>query len=57
MAKVTIRSDGNGGAEVIGPIPKDNGFYEFALRKVLSGKFTEISWEPVVGLDGIAGTK
>lgn len=47
MARVTIRSDGNGGAEVIGTIPKDNGFFDFALGKVLSGKFTEISWEPI----------
>lgn len=48
MARVTIRSDGNGGAEVIGTPPKDNGFFDFALSKVLSGKFTEISWEPIV---------
>ena len=47
MARVTIRSDGNGGAEVIGTPPKDNGFFDFALGKVLSGKFTEISWEPI----------
>ncbi len=50
MARVTIRSDGNGGAEVIGTPPADNGFFEFALGKVLSGKFTEISWEPIVRL-------
>lgn len=50
MARVTIRSDGNGGAEVIGTPPKDNGFFDFALGKVLSGKFTEISWEPIAGL-------
>lgn len=48
MARVTIRSDGNGGVVVIGTPPKDNGFYEFALSKVLSGKYTEISWEPIV---------
>lgn len=47
MARVTIRSDGNGGAEVIGTPPKDKGFFDFALGKVLSGKFTEISWEPI----------
>lgn len=47
MARVTIRSDGNGGAEVIGTPPKDNGFFDFALDKVLSGRFTEISWEPI----------
>ena len=46
MARITIRSDGNGGAEVIGIIPEDNGFFEYALSKVLSGVFTEISWEP-----------
>lgn len=48
MARVMIRSNGNGGAEVIGTPPEDNGFFEFALGKVLSGKFTEISWEPIV---------
>lgn len=48
MARVTIRSDGNGGAVVIGTPPADNGFFEYALDKVLSGKFTEISWEPIV---------
>lgn len=47
MARVTIRSDGNGGAMVIGTQPKDNGFFDFALGKVLSGKATEISWEPI----------
>lgn len=50
MARVLIRSDGNGGAEVIGAISKDNGFFDFALGKVLSGKATEISWEPIKGL-------
>lgn len=50
MAMVTIRSDGNGGAEIIGTPPADNGFFEFALGKVLDGKFTEISWEPIVGI-------
>jgi len=50
MARVTIRSDGNGGAEVIGTPPKDNGFFDFALGKILSGKFTEISWEPIAEL-------
>lgn len=47
MTRVTIRSDGNGGAEVIGTPPEDNGFFDFVLGKVLSGKFTEISWEPI----------
>lgn len=47
MARVTIQSDGNGGAVVIGTQPKDNGFFDFALGKVLSGKATEISWEPI----------
>ena len=51
MARVTIRSDGNVGAEVIGTPPKDNGFFDFALGKVLSGKATEISWEPIKGLE------
>ncbi|MBO5953300.1 MAG: hypothetical protein J6Q53_04170 [Oscillospiraceae bacterium] len=46
MARITIKSDGNGGAEVIGTPPADNGFFEFALGKVLAGKYTEISWEP-----------
>jgi len=47
MSRVTIRSDGNGGAAVIGSPPKDNGFFDFALGKVLAGKVTEISWEPI----------
>lgn len=50
MARITIRSDGNGGAVVIGTPPVDNGFFEFALGKVLAGKVTEISWEPIKGL-------
>ena len=50
MARVTIRSDGNGGAVVIGTPPVDNGFFDFALGMVLSGMFTEISWEPIKGL-------
>lgn len=50
MARITIRSDGNGGAEVIGTPPNDNGFFDFALGKVLSGVFTEISWEPIMEL-------
>ena len=48
MARITIRSDGNGGAVVIGTPPTDNGFFDFALGKVLAGKYTEISWEPIV---------
>lgn len=48
MARITIKSDGNGGAIVIGTPPADNGFFEFALGKVLAGKYTEISWEPIV---------
>ena len=47
MSRVTIRSDGNGGAVVIGSPPKDNGFFDFALGKVLAGKVAEISWEPI----------
>ena len=50
MARITIKSDGNGGAVVNGTPPVDNGFFDFALGKVLSGKATEISWEPIVGL-------
>ena len=46
MARITIRSDGNGGAVVIGTPPVDNGFFEFALGKVLAGKALEVSWEP-----------
>ena len=48
MARITIRSDGNGGAVVVGTPPADNGFFEYAMGKVLSGKFIEISWEPIV---------
>ena len=47
MARVTIRSDGNGGTVVIGTPPDDNGFFDFVLGKVLSGKYTEVSWEPI----------
>ena len=47
MARIAIRSDGNGGAVVSGTPPDDNGFFEFAVGKVLSGKITEISWEPI----------
>ena len=50
MARVTIRRDENGGAVVIGTPPNDNGFFDFAMGKVLSGIYTEISWEPIVGL-------
>lgn len=46
MGRITIRSDGNGGAIVIGTPPADNGFFDFALGKVLAGKATEVSWEP-----------
>lgn len=51
MARVTIKSDGNGGAVVFGTIPKDNGFFAFALGMVLSGKATEISWQPIEHYD------
>lgn len=51
MPRVTIKSDGNGGAVVIGTPPKDSGFFDFALGKVLAGKATEISWEPIKGLE------
>lgn len=50
MARITIKRDGNGGAIVIGSPPSDNGFFEFALGKVLAGKYTEISWEPIVSI-------
>lgn len=50
MARITIKSDGNGGAVVIGTPPADDGFFEFALGKILAGKYTEISWEPIVRL-------
>ena len=48
MARITIKSDGNGGAIIIGTPPADNGFFEFALGKILAGKYTEISWEQIV---------
>ena len=51
MARITIKSDGNGGAVVIGTPPSDNGFFEFALGKVLAGKYTEISWVPLRRVD------
>lgn len=50
MSRIVIRSDGNGGATVIGNPPDDNGFFAFALSKVLSGKVSEISWEPIVSI-------
>lgn len=50
MARITIRSDGNGGAVVIGTPPADSVFFDFALGKVLSGKAIEISWKPIDGL-------
>ena len=45
MERITIRSDGKCGAVVIGAPPSDNGFFAFALEKVLAGRYTEISWE------------
>ena len=47
MPRITIKRDESGNVSVIGTPPKDNGFFDFALGKVLSGKFTEISWEPI----------
>ena len=47
MARITIRRDECGNIFVSGTPPKDNGFFEYALSKVLSGKFIEISWEPI----------
>lgn len=48
MPRVTIRRDEYGNVLVLGTPPKDNGFFEYALSKVLSGKFVEISWEPII---------
>ena len=47
MERVTIKLDERGNVMVLGKPPKDNGFFEYALGKVLSGKFVEISWEPI----------
>ena len=47
MSRVTIKRDEHGNVLVLGTPPKDNGFFEYALGKVLSGKFIEISWEPI----------
>ena len=47
MPRITIRRDEYGNVIVLGTPPKDNGFFEYALGKVLSGKFVEISWEPI----------
>ena len=50
MGRITIKRNPDGSVTVIGnPVP-DNGFFEFSLGKVLAGKATEISWEPIVGL-------
>lgn len=48
MGRITIKRDKQGNIAVIGEPLEDNGFFEFALNKVMSGKFTEISWEPIV---------
>ena len=55
MARITIKSDGSGGAVIIGTPPTDNGFFDLALGKVLAGKVIEISWEPIVRI-GERGT-
>ena len=51
MARIIIRSDGNGGAIVHGSPPVQSLFFYFALLKVLSGKCTDISWEPTKEID------
>lgn len=47
MARVTIKRDESGNVTVIGTKPEDNGFFDWAFGKVLEGKYTEISWEPL----------
>lgn len=45
MNRVKIIGDGNGNATVLGDPPQTD-FYFFALGKVLSGVYKEISWVP-----------
>ena len=47
MGKITIRRDDAGNVTVLGDPPEDSAFYLFALGKVLSGKYKEVSWEPI----------
>ena len=47
MARVTIKRDESGNVTVIGTKPEDNGFFDWAFGKVMEGKYTEISWEPL----------
>lgn len=47
MARVTIKRDESGNVTVIGIKPEDNGFFDWAFGKVMEGKYTEISWEPL----------
>lgn len=47
MGRITIKRVEHGNVMILGKRPKDNGFFEYALGKVLSGKFAEISWEPI----------
>ncbi len=51
MGRIIIKRNPDGSVTVIGnPVP-DNGFFEFALGKVLAGKYTEISWVPLRGIE------
>jgi hypothetical protein len=47
MGRITIKRDESGNVSVIGEIPGDDDFFMFCFGKVLSGKYTEISWVPV----------
>ena len=47
MARIIIKRDEQGNVSVTGNPDPNNGYYQWALRKVLEGKYTEISWEPI----------
>lgn len=47
MGRITIKRDESGCVSVIGEMPEDDDFFMFCFGKVLSGKYTEISWVPI----------
>ena len=51
MNRIVIKRDQDGNVSVTGNPAPDNGFFQWALGKVLAGTYTEISWVPLRGLD------
>ena len=51
MPRITIKRDELGNVSVIGNKPKDAGFFDWAFAKVVAGIYTEISWEPLKGIE------